>query len=232
MRKITILSFLLIFALGVKAQDVYNPNVAIRPIVSMSVYKVSMTKTATVVIVRLRNQNMLTPFSIKSKDLIIRKSGEPDAYKLIKSENVPFFPEKHTFSYKDEILEFTLYFPPMPQPVKYFDIQEAGADKQFYLQGVILDLPLNREITKGFRASQMGDLNLALEAFVNVAEMDMYFEFGLAYFNIIYILAEKKRWAEAAEWYKKFQERFFYDKKLYSNEFARMGIIQRLEDGR
>lgn len=232
MRKTVIFLLVLILATGLKAQVVYNPNVAIKPIVSMSVYKVEMTKTETIVTIRLVNKNQLPAFSIRTKNLILRKSGEPEVFKLIKAENAPFAPERHTFSFKDEVLQFTLHFPVMPQPVKYFDIQEEGLDKQFYLQGIIIDPDLNKEITRGFRAFQLGNANEALQAFINVAEMDMYFEFGLAYFNIIYILSEKKRWAEAAEWYKKFQDRFFYDKKLYSNEFARMGIINRLEAGR
>ncbi|MCK5820572.1 MAG: hypothetical protein KAH17_01755 [Bacteroidales bacterium] len=232
MKRTLLLSLLLIFMLGAKAQVVYNPNVAIKPLVSMSVYKVEMTPQATIVTIRLRNQNQLTPFYIESKNLYIQKTGEFEAYKLVKSENVPFAPKKHIFSFKDEILEFTLHFPPMPKPVKYFDIKVEGDSKRFYLQGVILDHDLNSEITRGFRAAQQGDINKSLEAFINVAEMDMYFEFGLAYFNVIYILAEQKRWAEAGEWYKKFQERFFYDKKIHQNYLEGMGIIQHLEEGR
>lgn len=232
MKKTIIISLLLVLTIGLKAQVVYSPNVAIRPMVSMSVYKVEMKKDETVITVRVANENQLPPFSIKSKNLIIRKSGEPDVFKLIKSEKAPFAPERHVFSFKNEVLEFTLHFPPLPQPVKYFDLQEEGLDKQFYLQGIIVDQALNREITRGNRAFIAGDANTALEAFVNVAEMDMYFEFGLAYFNIIYLLTQQKRWAEAGEWYKKFKERFFYDKKLFNNQFAEMGIINRLEAGR
>ncbi|MEA1875690.1 MAG: hypothetical protein U9N86_02385 [Bacteroidota bacterium] len=232
MKKTVLLSLLIVLALGLKSQVVYNPNVAIKPIISMSVYKVEMTPKATVVTIRLRNQSQLTPFSIKSKNIYIQKTGEFEAYKLVKSDNVPFAPEKHIFSFKDEVLEFVLYFPPMPKPVKYFDIKVEEDDKQFYLQGVILDHDLNSEITRGFRAAQRGEMNASLEAFINVAEMDMYFEFGLAYFNVIYILAGQKRWAEAGEWYKKFQERFFYDKKIHQNYLDGMGIIHRLEEGR
>jgi len=232
MKKTVIISLFFIFALGVKAQVVYNPNVAIKPIVSMSVYKVEMTPEATVVTIRLRNQDQLLPFSLRTKDLFIQRTGEPDSLKLVRSENAPFAPEKHVFRFKDEVLEFTLYFPPLPQPVKYFDLLENVNDKQFYLQGIILDSDLNSEITRGFMAYKRGDVSGSLEAFINVAEMDMYFEFGLAYFNVIYILAEQKRWKEAGEWYKKFQERFFYDKNIHQDFLARMGIIQRLEEGR
>ncbi len=232
MKKTITLALLLICILPLKAQVVFNPSVAIRPMVSMSVYKIEITDTLMTVTVRIRNENQLTPFTIKTDKLIARKSGEPDAVRLMRSENVPFAPKKHTFSFKDDVLEFVLYFPPLEKPVKYLDIQEEGLDKQFYLQGIILDPAMNAEIAAGFKASQLGDMNKALTHFINVAEMDMYFEYGMAHFNIIYILASQKRWAEAKVWYDKFQERFFYDKKLFNNELGRMGIVPRLEAGR
>jgi len=214
------------------SQVVYNPSVAIRPIMGLSVYKVELTDSSTVVTVRLTNQNQLAPFSIRSQKLIARKSGEPDAVRLIKSKNVPFAPAKHTFSFKDEVLEFVLYFPPLEKPVKYFDVQEEGIDKQFYIQGIILDRAMNNEIANAFKASQVGDLNKALEHFVNVAEMDMYFEYGMAYFNIIYILAAQNNWKEAAKWYDEFQNRFFYDKDLYVKHLTQYGIIKKIEQNR
>ncbi len=232
MKKLLFIIILSAWIMPLKAQVVYNPNVAIRPIIGMSVYKVELTDTSTVVTVRLKNQNQLAPFSIRSKNLILRKSGEQDAVRLIKSKKAPFYPQKHVFSFKDEILDFVLYFPALEKPVKYIDVQEEGMDKKFFLQGIILDPDMNREIAKGFKASRIGDIDQALIHFINFAEMDMYFEYGIAYVNIIYLLAQQKRWAEAKEWYEKFQERFFYDKKLLSNQLAELGIIQHLEQGR
>ncbi|MBT3242814.1 MAG: hypothetical protein HN352_06660 [Bacteroidetes bacterium] len=232
MKKLFFLILLVGILLPAQAQVVFNPNIAIRPMVSLSIFKIELTDSSTVVTVRIRNQSQLTPFSIKSKKLIARKSGEPDAVRLVKSENVPFYPEKHTFSFKDDILEFKLYFPPLEKPVKYLDIQEEGSDKKFYMQGIIIDPELNGAITNGIKAFQMGDPNQALTHFINACEMDLYFEFGIAYFNVIYILAQQKRWAEAKVWYDKFQERFFYDKQVLMNSLAEMGLIQRLEQGR
>lgn len=232
MKRRLLFSLLLVFGLSLSAQVVYNPNIAIRPSLAMSIYKVEMTPESTVVTVRMRNQTQLPPFSIISKNLILRRSGEPDALKLVKSEKVPFAPQKHTFSFKDEILEFTLYFPPLPQPAKYIDIQEEGNDKQFYLQGIILDADMNREITRGFRSFERGDQIQALEAFTNAAEMDPYFEFGIAHLNVIYLYTLQNKWTEAREWYKKFNERFFYDKQVLTNSLAQLGLIQKLEADR
>ena len=232
MTRLILISILLSSFMGVSAQIYYNPHVPIRPSLSMSVYKIELTPESTKVTIRVKNTNQLPPFTIPSMNVIARKTSEAEAYKMIKAENAPFAPKKHIFKFKDEVLEFTLTFPPIPEPIKYLDIQEEGAQKKFYFQGIILDDVMNREITRGFRAAQNGDQSQALEAFINVAEMDPYFEFGMAHFNVIYLLAEQKRWKEASEWYKKFQERFFYDKTILNNSLSEMGIIPRLESGR
>jgi tetratricopeptide (TPR) repeat protein len=151
---------------------------------------------------------------------------------LLRSKNVKFYPEQHVFTYKDEIYEFTLEFGGLIPPVKYIDVVEMADDRQFYVQGIILDPDLNTEITRGFKAYQLGDVEGALQHFINFAEMDLYFEYGLAYFNILYILSQRNRWDEAKEWYDRFKDKFFYDKQLHINELQRMGIMQRIEEGR
>lgn len=231
MKKFIGILILTLLISGLQAQIHYNPQVAIKPIGSLSVHKVELAKDETRVTVRIVNQDQLPAFGLPAQ-LVIRKTSEPEAWPMLRAENVPVLPQKHTFSFKGDILEFTLIFPPIPQPVKYLDIKQPEGDEQFYLQGIILDEDMNREISRGFRAWRINDMTTTLEAFKNVAEMDPYFEFGLAHFNVIYILASQKQWAEASEWYRKFEERFFYDKTLLQGELARMGIISRLEAGK
>jgi len=216
----------------VLAQTVYNPNVAIKPIPTLSVYKVEMLENTTAITFRIINSSQLPPFSLKSKKIVLREVSDTMDLRMTRSENAKFFPEKHVFTYKDEIYEFTLVFGGLIPPVKYIDVVELTPERDFYVQGIIIDKDLSTEITRGFRAYQLGDTEGALNHFINVAEMDLYFEYGLAYFNILYILVQQNRWAEAKEWYEKFKNRFFYDKQLLSNELSRMGIIQRLEEGR
>jgi len=217
---------------ALSAQVVYNPNVAIKPIPTLSVYKVEMKENSTAITFRIVNSDHLPPFALRSKDIILREVSDTMNLPLIKSENAKFYPDKHMFSYKDEIYEFTLVFGGLIQPVKYIDVIEQTPEKDFYVQGIIIDEDLNRELTRGFRAYQLGDAMGALQHFINFAEMDLYFEYGTAYFNIIYILSQQNRWEEAGEWYDKFKNRFFYDKQLLSNGFANMGILNRLEEGR
>ena len=214
---------------AVQGQVIYNPNVSIKPIPSLSVARVELTATSTTVVIRIINDKQLPPFSIRSKDLFIRPVSDPNSLKLIGSDKAPFAPAQHVFASRNEIFEFTLIFPALPQGTKYFDLMEASANRTFYLQGIILDQKMNQLITRGFQAFSRGDRAGALAAFTEMAEADLYFEYGLAYFNIIYLLVQDNRITEAQEWYDKFRDRYFYDKALYEKEFVRLGIRQKLK---
>jgi tetratricopeptide (TPR) repeat protein len=228
--KRVVLSLMLLAGLNaLVGQVVYNPNVAIKPLPSMSVYKVEMTDTTTTIVVRILNDKQLAPFTIKNKNLFIRPVSDPNRLKLKRWDKAPFAPEKHVFMSKGEVFDFTLVFPALPKGTKYIDLLEDVTNREFYLQGIILDPTLNKLVTRGFQAFSKGDREGALLAFKEMAETDLYFEYGMAYFNVIYLLVQSNRIQEAQEWYDKFKERFFYDKALYENEFVRLGIRQKLK---
>ncbi|MFH0759877.1 MAG: hypothetical protein V2A67_00065 [Bacteroidota bacterium] len=229
MKKIPVIVILFFGWLGLDAQVVYNPNVAIKPLPTLSVYKVETNDSTTTVVIRIINDKQVAPFTIRNKNLFIRPVSDPNNLKLLRSEKAPFFPEQHTFTSQGEIFEFSLVFEALPKNTKYFDLMEIATKKEFYIQGIILDPVLNKLVTRGFQAYSQGDKTGALAAFVEMANADLYFEYGLAYFNIIYLLVMDNRITEAQEWYDKFKERFFYDKQLYENEFVRLGLRQKLK---
>jgi hypothetical protein len=210
-------------------QLVSNPMIAIKPIATLSITKVILTDTTTSVTVRIVNAKGMAPFTLRTRDLYIRKVSEPTGCQLIRAEKAPFAPEKHVFTTPTEAFEFTLVFSALPKGTKYFDLMENMPKKEFYVQGIILDSRLNEILTRGFDLFAKADGNGALKAFIEFANADLYFEYGVAYFNIIYILALANRIPEAQEWYNKFKEKFFYDKKLLENEFARLGVRQKLK---
>jgi hypothetical protein len=210
------------------SQTFYNPNIAIKPIPSLTIPSVVLTDSTTTVIIRIVNPKQMAPFSIKTRDIFIRPVSEPNVQKLLRAVKAPFAPEKHVFTTPNESFEFTLVFQPLPKGTKYFDLMESTPQRDFYIQGIILDPTLNECITRGFESFSRADGNGALKAFIDMANADLYFEYGMAYFNIIYLLTASNRIPEAKEWYAKFQERFFYDKKLLENEMGRMGILQKL----
>lgn len=232
MKKVVLLLSILILGQYLMAQTVYNPNVSIKPLPTFSVYKVEMQENSTAITFRIINNGQVPPFSLKSRDIILRRVSDTMELPLIRSENVKFFPEQHSFTYDKEILEFTLYFGGLLQPAKYIDVLEKTDAKDFYVQGIILDEDMNTEITRGFKAYSLGDVEGALQHFVNFNEMDLYFEYGFSYFFILNILSNQGRWEEAGKWYGKFKNKFFYDKQLHINSLQKMGIAQRLEEGK
>lgn len=210
-------------------QLVYNPNIAIKPISTLSISNVVTSASETSVTVRIVNTPQLPPFTLRTRDLFIRPVGSPDVQKLIRSDKAPFAPDKHVFTTAGEVFEFTLVFGALPKGTKYFDLMENMPKREFYIQGIILDPRLNEMMTRGFDSFSRADGMGALKAFTEFANADLYFEYGVAYFNIIYLLAQANRIPEAKEWYAKFKDRYFFDKKLLENELARYGILQKLK---
>jgi len=210
-------------------QLVNNPAIAIKPIATLSITSVVTNEASTTVNIRIVNSKGLPPFTLRTRDLIIRPVSDPNTKKLLRSEKAPFAPEKHVFSTPSEVFEFTLVFEPLPKGTKYFDLMENMPKREFYVQGIILDPKLNEIITRAFDLFSKADGNGALNAFIEFANADLYFEYGVAYFNIIYLLALGNRIPEAKEWYEKFRDRYFFDKKLLENELAKYGILQKLK---
>ena len=63
MKKTAIILGFLILSQMILAQTVYNPNVAIKPIPTLSVYKVEMLENTTAITFRIINSTQLPPFS-------------------------------------------------------------------------------------------------------------------------------------------------------------------------
>ncbi|MDD4646420.1 MAG: hypothetical protein PHY99_10580 [Bacteroidales bacterium] len=229
MKKFAIISLFIGIGAICSAQIVLNPNIAIKPIATLSITQVVTKDSTTSVTIKIANAKGMTPFTLRTRDLFIRPVSDPNGYNLIRAEKAPFAPEKHQFTSANETFEFTLIFKALPKGTKYFDLMENMPKKEFYIQGVILDPKLNEIVTRGFDCFSKADGNGALKAFIEMANADLYFEYGMAYFNIIYILTLANRIPEAKEWYKKFQDRFFYDKALLEKEMTRLGIKDKLK---
>jgi hypothetical protein len=226
-----IASLISLIALGIVGygQQVNNPSISIKPIASLSITKVVTTDSTTSVSIKIVNSKQLPPFTLRTRDLYIRPVSDPKNLKLIRSVNAPFAPATHVFTTLNEVFEFTLVFQALPKGTKYFDLMENMPKREFYIQGIVLDAKLNEIIARGFDCFARADGNGALKAFIEMANTDLYFEYGLAYFNIIYLLTAGNRIDEAQVWYDKWKDRFFYDKALLEKEMTRLGIKQKLK---
>jgi hypothetical protein len=228
MKKVLFLLFL-VFPMMLSGQMVVNPNISEKPLPTLSIPKVVTDGSTTTITIRITNSKQLAPFSIKTRELFIRPVSDQNVLNLIRADMAPFAPEKHIFTSLNEVFEFTLVFPALPKGTKYFDILDKLAKHEFYIQGVILDPKLNEMMTRGFDLFGRGDGNGALKAFTEFVNSDLYFEYGVAHFNIIYLLTVSNRIPEAQEWYDKWKDRFYYDKKLLESEMNRFGILKKLK---
>jgi hypothetical protein len=79
----------------------------------------------------LKNNNMGKWIQIE-KDTYIRALNSDQKLKLIKAENIGVSPNKRFFKTKLNLLNFTLYFPPLPKDVVAFDLIEKDTTNENY----------------------------------------------------------------------------------------------------
>jgi hypothetical protein len=79
----------------------------------------------------LKNNNMGKWIQIE-KDTYIRALNCDKKLKLIKAENIGVSPNKSFFKTKLNLLNFTLYFPPLPKDVVAFDLIEKDTTNENY----------------------------------------------------------------------------------------------------
>jgi hypothetical protein len=79
----------------------------------------------------LKNNNMGKWIQIE-KDTYIKALNCDKKLKLIKTENIGVSPNKSFFKTKLNLLNFTLYFPPLPKDVVAFDLIEKDTTNENY----------------------------------------------------------------------------------------------------
>ncbi len=79
----------------------------------------------------LKNNNMGKWIQIE-KDTYIRALNSDQKLKLIKAENIGVSPNKRFFKTKLNLLNFTLYFPPLPKDMVAFDLIEKDTTNENY----------------------------------------------------------------------------------------------------
>jgi hypothetical protein len=68
-----------------------------------------------------------------SKDTFIRPVETNLVFPLLRADNITLAPDKYFFKDRDEILPYSLFFPPIPKGTEYIDIIELeNGDDSFY----------------------------------------------------------------------------------------------------
>jgi len=151
---------------------------------------------------------------------------------LIKAEGIPVCPSNYQFNSVGEVLTFNLIFPAINSSTKYINIIENCNQYCFSIKGIILNKALNNEINLAYDYYSKGKLDFALQAFKLIIDNNPDYQFGLFYFNMIQILAEKQDYNEAKSWYSKLKNSNFIDKSevisRLKNQYYYLNIIWKI----
>ena len=68
-----------------------------------------------------------------SKETFIRPVETKLIFPLLRADNISITPDKYFFKDRNEILPYSLFFPPIPKGIEYIDLIEAeNGDDSFY----------------------------------------------------------------------------------------------------
>lgn len=93
----------------------------------------------------IKNYNNWKSISIES-DCFIRELNSDIKLKLIKAENIPVSPYKRFLKNNLKLLNFSLYFPPLPKNVLVFDLVEKETKNENYFNFYKINLNKNKKI--------------------------------------------------------------------------------------
>jgi len=78
------------------------------------------------------------------KDCFIKALNSDVKLKLVKTENIAISPNKSFFKSKLNLLNFSLYFPPLPHGVMVFDLIERVTENENYFNFYKINLNKNK----------------------------------------------------------------------------------------
>ncbi len=207
------------------------PNAEVKSHAELVITRIEITSDYT--IVYLRNQNMLVKdaWACVDQKTSIRTSDN-EKHWLIRAENIPACPELHRFDSLGEILEFTLYFPPIDPTKGRIDLVEDCEQSCFFFQGIILDNRLNRDIhaydeaydlylKKDFEASR----TIFSEIIQDIPDNPTHI-YSFAYYYLILIGHETGDKKGAEKWLEELKASGLPDRQSIIRRIEEMGIIE------
>lgn len=226
----TLLILLLLQVNGI-SQVFEMPNAETKSHAELTITRIQITSDYT--IVHLRNQNMLVKdaWACVDRKTTIQTSDKVK-HLLLRAENIPLCPELHRFDSLGEILEFTLYFPPIDPSKGRIDLVEDCEQSCFFFQGIILDNRLNSDIhaydeaydlylKKEYEASRKIFSGIVQDIADNPTHI-----YSFAYYYLILISHEGGDRKGAKEWFEKLKASGLPDRHSIIQRIEEMGIIE------
>jgi hypothetical protein len=232
MKQISITFLLLIFLqLSTHSQVFEMPNAEVKSHAELVITRIEITSDYT--IVHLRNQNMLVKdaWACVDRKTTLRTSDNFH-HVMIRAENIPICPQLHRFDSLGEILEFTLYFPPIDPSKGRVDLVEDCEQSCFFFQGIILDNRLNRDIHSYDEAYDLylkKDFESSRKIFSGIVQDipdNPTHIYSFSFYYLILISQETGDNQGAAEWFEKLKASGLPDRHSIIQRIKEMGILE------
>lgn len=223
----TLFSIICLFTFHtIGAQIITKPNfsTASHP---MTVEKIEQGPNQVIIWLSIENQSE-TGYFCADKNIYVMDALTNKKYKLIQSKGIPVCPENHYFQSVGEILTFQLIFPRFGSGTKYINLIEECQANCFTIKGIILDPGLNKEIDLGYHNYLTGKPELSLAVFQQSIKNYPDYPFGILYFNLIQLFAEKNDFGSAKNFYRQLVNSKFQDKNEVISRLKQQAYYTRL----
>ena len=202
------------------------PNAEVRSHSELTITRIQITDDYT--IVYLKNQNMLMKdaWACVDRKTSIRTSDDVKHF-LLRAENIPTCPDLYRFDSLGQILEFTLYFPPVDSRKGRIDLVEDCDQSCFFFRGIILDNKLNRDIhayDEAYAFYEKKEFENSIRIFSGIVEdipENPTHIYSFSYYYLVLSCHELGDKKDAAKWFEKLKSSSLPDKA---------SIIKRIEE--
>jgi len=234
MQKQVFISLIIIFffEIGSYSQVFEMPNAEVKSHAELTITRIQITDDYTIIF--LRNQNMLVKdaWACVDRKTTVRTSDNVH-HLLIRAENIPICPQLHRFDSLGEILEFTLYFPPIDPGKGRIDLVEDCEQSCFFFQGIILDNRLNRDIQAYDEAYDLylknefeASRRIFSEIVRDIPDNPTHI-YSFSFYYLILISHEAGDTNGAFEWLEKLKASGLPDRHSIIRRIEEMGILER-----
>jgi hypothetical protein len=151
------------------AQVYDRPSFSLNSHPTLELLSIVKWEDQTVVNVRVRNERISGSFCMDRETYLMHSLGTEE-WKLTSMEGIPACPDQYRFKSIGEVLDFSLYFPAIPDEVKYIDLLERCEDACVSVRYILLDEEMNARINEGFSLYESGRLSDALQVFEQIME--------------------------------------------------------------
>lgn len=232
MKKVIIPLLFILYSSTIFSQVYETPIAAEQSHPELKITKIEITNAETVISLKVTNKLSSGGWFCADKNIYLKSSKSNTRYELLKSENIPTCPDKHEFALPGETLEFKLYFPPIPDTIKYIDLIEDCTNACFSFHGIILDNEHNEKIRsfeQGFDLLGNNEFEKSIPYFQKVltgkSTIDSHI-YGLSYYYLVIIYDHLGDKENMNAWYKKLVDSNLNDKETLIKELKSKINIQ------